>query len=366
MMNTRDCISGFAHDYSSARVKFREAADSADAEIVTFEHDLTGPDGSQLTTDVALLGNPSARKVMLANSGTHGVEGFCGSGAMVAWLRAGGYRLCASDVRIVLVHAINPHGFAWLRRVTEDNVDLNRNFVRHDGNPPEDPEFAELVPLMTPETWDEEALGKLVAAVEELEQSKGEFQAQAILSRGQYQFPEGIFFGGHAPSWSNKTFTDIVGRYVQGATDVAFLDFHTGLGPYGCAELIHNEAPGSDNWNRLQDWYRNGLTSSLEGTTTSAASLDGLIGNELKRLLTNCRVTSLTLEYGTYPVQRVLQALLADNWLHLNGDPESDQGRKIKAEIRQCFYPDEDDWKELVFLRARQIFERALTGLAAS
>ena len=48
------------------------------------------PDSEALFTDVALLGDRSASRVLLLNSATHGVEGFCGSGAMVGWLRGGG------------------------------------------------------------------------------------------------------------------------------------------------------------------------------------------------------------------------------------------------------------------------------------
>ena len=32
------------------------------------------------------------------------------------------------DAAIVIVHVLNPYGMAWLRRVNENNVDLNRNF----------------------------------------------------------------------------------------------------------------------------------------------------------------------------------------------------------------------------------------------
>ncbi len=360
-----DCVNAFAHDYASARVKFREAADSAYAELVSYEHGEKGPDGLSLSTDVALLGNPSAERVLFAVCGTHGVEGFCGSGAFVGWLRAGGYRALGANVRVVLIHAINPHGFAWLRRVTEDNVDLNRNFITHNGKYPEEPEFAKLMPLMIPEKWDESSIADLDRSVTALELSKGVFETQAILSRGQYQFPEGIFFGGHGPTWSNRTFNDIVGRYVQGATQVAFIDFHTGLGPYGTAELIHGALEGSAEKDRLQTWYRHGLASPFDGTL-SAASRDGLLESQLKRLLTNSQVTAMTMEFGTYPIKRIFKAVLADNWLHLNGDVDSEQGRSIKAEIRQCFFPDEDDWKELVYLRSRQIFNRAINRLEHS
>jgi len=360
-----DCISAFAHDFTSARTKFRDAADGAGAETVVYEHELTGPDGAPLSTDVALIGNPSADRVLFVNCGTHGVEGFCGSGVFVAWLRAGGYRALDANVRAVLVHAINPYGFAWLRRVNEDNVDLNRNFIVHDGDYPDDPDFARLMPYMMPACWDETAVARLDAAMRDLEANIGEFAAQGIISRGQYQFPDGVFFGGRGPTWSNRTFHDIVGRYVQGARHVAFIDFHSGLGPYGTAELIHGAADGSDEKRRLQDWYRHGLASPTDGTK-SAASRDGLMESQLLRLLTSAQVTRITMEFGTYPLRRVLKSVLADNWLHLKGDPDSDLGQRIKADIRDCFFPDEDDWKELVYVRARQIFGHAMRGLARS
>ena len=74
-------------------------------------------------------------------------------------------------------------------------------------------------------------------------------------------------------------------------------------------------------------------------------------------------MTSVTVEYGTYPIRDVLYSLLADNWLHLKGDLDSDLGRSIKADVRKRLYPDEDDWKELVYVRARQILRRAARGL---
>jgi hypothetical protein len=37
----------------------------------------------------------------------------------------------------------------------------------------------------------------------------------------------------------------------------------------------------------------------------------------------------------------------------------------VKAAIRRAFYPDQSDWKELVFLRARQVMRRAAAALAS-
>ena len=100
------------------------------------------------------------------------------------------------------------------------------------------------------------------------------------------------------------------------------------------------------------------LTLSRLGHSRDRAAQD------LARALPRAKVRAITIEYGTYPVQEVLDALVEDNWLHLRGRIDSDLGRSIKSRIRRAFYPDESDWKELVFLRARQILRRAVAGVA--
>lgn len=355
----------FASDYRGARVKFLEASVSAGAVLDALECPEPSPDDQPLFTDVALLGDPAASRVLLLNSATHGVEGFCGSGAMVGWLRGGGHRTIPAGVRVVLVHAINPHGFAWLRRVNVDNVDLNRNFVDHGGARPENADYAVLHPHLLPERWDGDSLAATEAALAAYTEAHGAFALQSAISRGQYTHPDGMFYGGAAPTWSNRTFHQILHTHLHGASHVASIDFHTGLGPYGTAELIAEAAPDTPAFERLRSWFGEGVTSPDSGDSTSPVTA-GAIKHAVVAALGGAEISSVTAEFGTYSVPTVLGALQADNWLHARGQLESELGRQIKAEIRQAFYPDEDDWKELVFVRSRQIVRRALAGLAAS
>ena len=360
-----DVMHYFAHDYRGARSKFLEAALSVGATLEALECSEPSPDDEPLFTDVATVGDPGASRVLVLNSATHGVEGFCGSGAMVGWLRTGGNRAVPDGTRVVLIHAINPYGFAWLRRGNVDNVDLNRNFVDHDAPPPPNPEYGDLHPHLLPARWDETGVAASEAAFADYAETHGAFALQAVLSRGQYTHPDGLFYGGNGPTWSNRAFRGILERHVHGASHVGFIDFHTGLGPYGTAELIASAEPGTPGLERLWAWYGAGVTSPAEGNSSSAM-LSGTIKVAVEEILSDARVTSVTAEYGTYPVPRVLRSLQADNWLHERGELDSELGRRIKAEVRHAFYPDEDDWKELVFVRARQIVRRALAGLAAS
>ncbi len=88
-------------------------------------------------------------------SGTHGVEGLCGSGIQHFLLRDGVAARVPDDVALVLLHAVNPFGFAWLRRVNEDNVDLNRNFLDHAAPHPENADYDGLADAVNPSVRDE-------------------------------------------------------------------------------------------------------------------------------------------------------------------------------------------------------------------
>src|SRR5258707_321183 len=77
----------FAKDYQDARKKFLKAAEAAGADLDHFRHPTeTGPDGAPLYIDTAWFGPKDAAVILLALSGTHGAEGFCGSAAQLLWI----------------------------------------------------------------------------------------------------------------------------------------------------------------------------------------------------------------------------------------------------------------------------------------
>src|SRR6185503_20983669 len=107
----------FSPDYLTARERFRSSATRARASLASYE--LPGRRGQQeepLTIDVARLGAERADCALVIISGTHGVEGFCGSGCQVGFFTDRLYEALPHDTRSVLVHALNPFGFSWLRR----------------------------------------------------------------------------------------------------------------------------------------------------------------------------------------------------------------------------------------------------------
>src|SRR5208282_2660701 len=96
-----------------------------------------------------------APALLLVSSGTHGVEGFCGSGCQVALLHDETFlsTIARAGVSVLMLHALNPYGFSLLRRANEDNADLNRNFVDFGGPLPASDAYAALHQLLLPTTW---------------------------------------------------------------------------------------------------------------------------------------------------------------------------------------------------------------------
>jgi hypothetical protein len=94
-------------------------------------------------------------------------------------------------VNVVLVHALNPYGFAWLRRVNENNVDLNRNFRDFTEPLPLSSAYEAVHDWLVPADWDGPARKTADSEIEQYLRSHGLAAFQAIVSRGQYSRPDG-------------------------------------------------------------------------------------------------------------------------------------------------------------------------------
>src|ERR1700710_1058648 len=130
----------FPADYRSARHAFIAACEQAGVDVIARVHpDVKGSGGKPLFLDTAVIGPRDAKKALLLMSATHGVEGYFGSGVQTGLMREGLAGRVPKGSKIVLLHALNPYGFSWDRRVNEDNGDINRNCVDFAAPPPNAP-----------------------------------------------------------------------------------------------------------------------------------------------------------------------------------------------------------------------------------
>jgi hypothetical protein len=360
----------FSQSYAEAREKFLKSAEAAGAHLLdSYPHPLKGPDGGALATDLAWLGPRDAKKLLVLTSSTHGIEGYCGSGCQISWLENRHYhRDAAPDTAALIVHAINPHGFAHGRRVTEDNVDLNRNFVDFAKPLPRNPDYEALQEHVNPKEWTPQAIARADAAIAAYYKMPNTDFVPKAVHRGQYVNAKGTFYGGTGPTWSRRTFESIAARWMRGVTDLCLVDYHTGLGPMGFGDLYYG---GSAGEGMARKWFDH-VTPTEEEIEAARkdpskhvpGSIQGTLSRSLVGTLPGTRLTVGGIEYGTHPVSEVLGSLRADNWLYAHGDPASAQGREIKAKVREAFYPSIPEWKIMVTSRSNDVLRQALAGLA--
>lgn len=362
MQFINDAEPAFSADYHQAREAFLEAATAAGAQLQHYACPAPGPRGEPLFTDTAWIGEPGARKVLMVLSGTHGVEGFCGSGFQVHWLRSGLHKILPADTAVLFVHAVNPYGFAWLRRVNEDNVDLNRNYLDWSRPPPENEGYREIAAALLPARLEGPEAAEADAVLGRYRQKVGEIAFYRALASGQFIDPQGLFYGGSGPTWSNRTLHAVMAERLAQATDVTCIDFHTGLGPFGHGDLISDHEPGTDAAQRVRQFWGDGVSESRRGQTLPLVQ-DGPTHFGVNRALPHARVTFGTLEFGTYERDAGRAALRADHWLHVHGDPLGPEAAPIKQALRRQFYPDTADWKEAVLFRGHQLVRMALAGM---
>ncbi len=352
----------FSSDYAAARGRFLDACRAGGLQPESYlMASSTGPDAGDLHADLAWVGPSGASRVLVTCSGTHGVEGFYGSGCQVGWLEEGRHLRLPDDVAVLHVHAINPYGFAWLRRVTKENVDLNRNFIDH-ARPQANAAYAAIHPWLLPEQWTARTPTEIQARIDAHIASNGLQGYRRALVGGQHTQPDGLFYGGSQPVWSNRLIGRIAEQYLQRATRIAVIDLHTGLGPYAHAEIICRHPANSAALARARQWYGADVTAAQAGESKSPP-VDGSLRMAFVDLCPRAEVTSVGIEVGTVPSPQVHMALIADNWLHLRGEPDSDLGKGIKRDMRNAFFPDTPEWTGPVYRRSMEILEQAVRGL---
>ena len=349
-------------DYVTARRRFLDAAHAANATVTSHVFPETGPDGEELAIDVAWVGPSDAATVIVIVSGTHGVEGFAGSACQHRWLAHRGPAPLPDGVAMMWIHAHNPFGFAWVRRVNEDNVDLNRNYL--DGQaPPPNTGYDELATALAPPDLSAEALEVADATLLDYAARHGMAAVQAAVSGGQYDHPDGIFYGGAGPVRSQQVMRQILAEQASGAERVVIVDLHTGLGEWGEVEVITDDTPDSAAYERIQAWWGRYPTGSTASGDSVSAKLTGEWMRAAARWLAPREVTAVALEWGTVDTLSVLLALRADNWLHNSGDPTGPDAEPIKAQLRAAFAPEDPAWFERVYGCFVDVVGAALTEL---
>jgi hypothetical protein len=359
-------LTAFAPDYATARRRFREAATRLGWELEAHRIDPPHPVGQELTIDVATSPRPGSGPAVVVSSGLHGVEGFFGSAVQVGlleqWVSGPSP---PSQVRYVFLHALNPYGFACVRRQNEENVDPNRNFLEkgesYSGSPPGYAALNELLnPERPPSRWEPFTLRALFAIAR-----LGMPALKQTIAGGQFDYARGLFFGGSKQTRTHEIVRDNLGRWVENCPEVIHLDFHTGLGSSATYKLLI-DYPLTE---KQKSWLTDGFgPDSFEICAPEKISyhVRGGFDRWCQARNTGRVYMHACAEFGTYGPIHVLGGLRAENQAHHWGKPTDPATLRAKQRLKELFCPASPAWREASLSNGIRLVDQATRCLIAT
>lgn len=356
-LDASDVLSFYSSDYFEARERFREQARQTGATLHSHAIAAEGPQRERLWIDAAVLGPADAPATLVISSGVHGIEAPFGSAVQLAWLRQWA-TFVPVGLRVVLLHSLNPYGQVHGRRVNEDNVDLNRNFLpegeEYTGAPPLYALIDRYInPTKSPSKWESWplTLGMLITRY-------GKRRLFETIPVGQYEFPKGLFFGGHGPSEATTFVQRWLPEFIGDAQTVLHIDLHTGLGKRGSVGLFLDRVSSDP----LSAWFNpwRGLCNFKPeaGPSTPHKSTPYVTRGSLD-IWTQSRFADrtyrfATLEAGTETPYRILEGLRAENQAHHFGGG-SPRFFWTQQRLAQYFAPTDPVWRLQTLLKTSNL-----------
>ena len=224
----------FYDSYEQIRAHLRELTGQLGVEISSYAID----EGDDLYIDSFYLPSTAEkRNLIVLTTGVHGMEGYIGSVMLDVFFQEVYPTLDTTHTGVLVVANVNPYGMKYYRRYNENNVDLNRNFIldwdsfdlSSNKEYPKVDTFLGPTGKMGNALWHEAGfylrLGKTAI-------TDGAGTISDALLTGQYEYPQGVYYGGTGDEASTVYLKDVFSRCLDSAYEnIVHIDIHSGYGP---------------------------------------------------------------------------------------------------------------------------------------
>jgi Protein of unknown function (DUF2817) len=367
----------FPRSYEGSRARFRRNLDRvqqfwSNARLVA--HRISNQE--ELTIDW-IQADPLAtcERVLVLTTGEHGIEAYVGSAVLQVLIDEYLHRLAPRSTGLLLVHAINPWGMKYRRRVNSQNVDLNRNFLwtsRDDDSafdPAFNPAYRQLSALLNPQKPVRHWLTSMFLFSFRLGRDLIRFGHNGFKTTagiGQYFEPHGIYYGGSKLQEEAHLLADLLRRQIEPYHQVLMIDVHTGYGPRYQMSLVNSSLDPRDSASLAQEFY---YPSILKSNTDSFYDIRGdlidYVYNLVNAEFPDAGLYATTFEFGTFGSSafawmRDLRAMILENQLYWYGTHSNSARDWILREFEELYLPNELKWRTKAIEDARRAFEGIL------
>lgn len=309
----------------------------------------------------------SAEKLLILSSGVHGIEAYAGSAVVFDFLEQFGDKFKEKGISVAILHSLNPYGHKYNRRVTEANIDLNRNFLlEQEKFKTKSPEYLILSSYLNPEGVVSgngffDKLGFLWSMKDVLI-DKGVVALRQAILLGQYEVQKGIYFGGKDYDSQYVLAIDLLQTLIASHKEIIHIDLHTGYGDRGELYLWGQQY--------IRD-YSKALQKRIFPTSISSEKDDfyDSLGN-FKALTYSLssneqNFVPITFEFGTlglgfFSQLTSLTNMVWENQGYFYGYKNPAVEDAVKKSFLEMFNPSDEKWRESVIKNSREQFQNIL------
>lgn len=362
----------FKETYEGCRDQFRLQAEKVTGRFDGVEISHLSVDSgasSDLTIDYCYIpAQKESRRLMILISGIHGVEGYVGSAVQQMVLNEMVQTADLQETGILFVHGLNPYGFKFNRRVTENNVDLNRNCMadaagfqtQNRGYTSLNSWLNQRKPLNL--TAFDHFFFPFYAARKLLKYKTGVMR-QAVL-QGQYQYETGIYFGGKALEPNIEVFTPLVQSVAADYEIVLAIDLHSGYGERGTLHLFPAVLDHPVKRQRIEALFDGFHIDWAD--TEDFYTVNGDLLTYLGQVLSPDIYMSMPFEFGTQDTQstlgsiKALHNMMVENQGVHHGYADKADEIKVKKRFIEGFFPSSPAWRSKAIQDARVLMGTTL------
>ncbi|KUP04009.1 hypothetical protein Q75_16980 [Bacillus coahuilensis p1.1.43] len=315
----------------------------------------------------------SPQNLVIFTTGVHGIEGFVGSAMLNVFQTDYLTKLDPATTGVIFVHAVNPWGMENERRFNENNVDLNRNFIKDwtTFNLELNEAYADLATFFEKE----EELGNVLlenvsfySGVGYTALTSGAEKIEEALLSGQYTHPHGVYYGGEGDEKSTEVMKELYEQWITSDYEnIVHIDLHTGYGPEDQMSIFSSIGESMTQKEAMDAFqYPLVLTPESEGFYVTHGDNTEYFHSLGAELAPEKEVYSTTFEFGTLgeDVSAGLSSInrtVSENQLYWHGSKGTVTEEITKLRYKEMFYPSDKEWREKAIKDFRQATDGVLS-----
>ena len=330
---------------------------TADLGVEISSHPIDEDDGLYIDS-FYLPATEDPSNLIILTTGVHGMEGYIGATMLDVFFNEIYSTLDTTDTGVLVVANVNPYGMKYFRRYNENNVDLNRNFIL-DWNTfdlSSNKEYPKVDTFLGPTgkigngLWHE--VGFYLSLAKTAITDGADTISDALLT-GQYEYPQGVYYGGNGDEASTVYLKDVFsGCLDSNYENIIHIDLHSGYGPrynmviFNSVYETMNEAESQKAFG-----YDHIIAYDSESFYATTGDTTDFFYRLAEQKQTGADLYSTCFEFGTIGDEFLdtilsLKYTIDENRNHWYPTDNATSAEIVRQNYLELFYPTETAWRE--------------------